>query len=279
MNEIVIECRDLSYGYSKNMIYNKFNLKITKGKVVGLLGKNGVGKSTLINLIMGYLKPMSGECLIYGTPVNRLNDKQKAKIGLLHEGFITYDYLSISQIYHLFKYYYKNFDIEIFNNFIKKLNVNLNQKINTLSYGQKSQVVLALIMAQNPEILILDDYSLGLDAGYRSLFLEYLKNYIKMGDKTVFLTTHIVSNLDSLLDEIVIVDRKTAPLILNLDDFKHKFHGYVVDTKFNCSDLKITSIFEIDKNHKKIYGFFKLDDKEELNLDFEEMFLGLVGRY
>ena len=85
------------------------------------------------------------------------------------------------------------------------MQLNYNQKLSTLSFGQKSQVILGTIFAQNAELLILDDYSLGLDAGYRKLFIEYLKEYIDKKNRTVLITSHVMNDLENLLENIVIV--------------------------------------------------------------------------
>ncbi|MSN96783.1 ABC transporter ATP-binding protein [Campylobacter sp. FMV-PI01] len=276
----IIGCRNLNFSYKNRSIYNNFSLEINRGEVVGLLGKNGVGKSTFLNLLTGNLTPKSGEIFIFDTDIKHLSNDQKSKIGILYEGFVCYDYLKISQIHNLYRYFYQEkFKDDIFLDFLDKLKVDLKRYINTLSCGQKSQVVLALLLSINPEILILDDYSLGIDAGYRSLFLEYLKNYIKDKTKTILLTTHIVSNLDEILTKMVVLQNDKKPIIMDVKDFQQNFNGYLVDGDFRDENLNITSMLQINKNEKKIYGFFELNDKQKIKMDFEEAFLGLIGRY
>lgn len=275
----VISFNNLSFGYGDKLIYDNFSLDIQKGEIIGVLGKNGVGKSTLFKLLLGLLEPISGKCLIMNKKAKNLSPKEKLEVGILYENFITYDYLSIFQIQNLYRYFYKErFSDEIFFDFIDKLKISHKRKISTLSCGQKSQVVLALILATNPSILILDDYSLGLDAGYRSLFLNYFGDYLKSGDKTAIMTTHIVSNLDEIINKILIIQKDKTPLFMDVKEFKKEFKGYEVDKNFDTSNLTLSSTLML-KNSKKIYGFFDLKDFNALNMDFEEAFLGLVGRY
>ena len=173
--ENIIECKKLTHHYGKREIFKDLSFCVPKGKIVGLLGKNGVGKSTTINILMGFLEATSGECLVYGEQSHKLTPETKAKIGLLHEGHVQYDFMTIEQVEKYYSKFYPNWKKELYYALVSKLNVPKNQVIKKLSCGQRSQVVLGLIFAQDADLLILDDYSLGLDVGYRSLFLEYLK--------------------------------------------------------------------------------------------------------
>lgn len=278
----VIECINLTHYYGKKKIYENLNFSVEKGKVVGLLGKNGVGKSTTINILMGNLTPTSGKCLIYGEDSTNLSPKARAKIGLLYEGYITYDYLKVKNLYEIYSTQYKTkFKKECFFDLFKKLGVDMNQKISTLSCGQRSQVVLGLIFASSPELLILDDYSLGLDTGYRRLFIEYLSDYLKNGEKSVLITTHIVNDLDKLLDDIVIIQKNESPLIMKYDEFRANFKGYSLPKNANLNEISgIKSTVELN-NEVQIYGFLDGVSKyaKELNLSFEDAFLGYTGRY
>ena len=89
---------------------------------------------------------------------------------------------------------------------MNKLKVAPGQRISRMSNGQRSQVALGLILAQNPELLILDDFSLGLDPGYRRLFVDYLRDYARSENKTVFLTSHIIQDMERLIDDCIIMD-------------------------------------------------------------------------
>ncbi|MBR8463158.1 ABC transporter ATP-binding protein [Campylobacter sp. faydin G-24] len=278
----VIECRNLTHFYGNKKIYENLNFNVERGKVVGLLGKNGVGKSTTINILMGFLRPQSGSCKIYGQHADELTPQMKAKIGLLYEGHVCYDYLSIAQIERLYATHYGNrWKKDLYYELIAKMGVSEKQKIHTLSCGQRSQVVLGLIFAQDPELLILDDYSMGLDTGYRRLFVEYLSEFIKDGKKTVLMTTHIVSDLHHLIDDIIVLRREKEPYCATLSDFRDKFKGYSLEKSVDLSQISnIQNVLSL-KNENQIFGFFDepISGAKELNLDFEEAFLGLVGRY
>jgi ABC-2 type transport system ATP-binding protein len=203
----IIEIKNLSFQYENKIIFENLNLDIYKGSVFGLLGKNGVGKSTLINILMGYLKPVEGQCLIFNEPSHNISSNTKEKIALLHEGFISYDYMNISQVEEFLRPFYSKWETSIYFELIDLMGLDYNQKLHSLSFGQKSQVVLGCLFAQNAELLILDDYSMGLDAGYRRLFINYLKEYIKKRETTVLITSHVMNDLENLIDDMVIVQK------------------------------------------------------------------------
>lgn len=278
----LIECRNLTHYYGSKKIYENLNFNVAKGRVVGLLGKNGVGKSTTINILMGFLKPTFGSCKIYGQDSTSLTPQTKAKIGLLYEGHVCYDFLSIRQIERLHsEHYQKRWKKELYYELISKLGVSYDQKLSTLSCGQRSQVVLGLIFAQDPELLILDDYSIGLDTGYRRLFVEYLAEFIKDKNKSVLMTTHIVSDLHHLIDDIVVLRKDKEPYICTYSDFMQNFKGYSLPKNVDISNLKDCQTSLDLKDQTQVFGFFK-DDIEhgnKLELSFEDAFLGLVGRY
>lgn len=277
-DNIVIDIKNLSHNYGEKKIYENLNLTVKQGSVFGLLGKNGVGKSTLINILMGYLKPKSGECLIFGESSHSLSAKTKENIALLYEGFISYDYMSIKQIENYFAPFYPKWDKKIFYDLVDLMKLSHDQKLLTLSFGQKSQVVLGCIFAQDAELLILDDYSMGLDAGYRRLFIDYLKDYIKGTDKTVLITSHVMGELVDLIDDIAIIQRGGDIHNNTMKGFIENFKCYRLEHGEEVDESLVHCIEEY-KDFKKVYSFEELDFLQELEVDFEEKFLGYVGKY
>jgi len=277
-NKYFIEIKNLSHSYGEKKIYENLSLNIKKGSVYGVLGKNGVGKSTLINILMGFLVPTNGKCLIYGEPSYNLTNVTKEKIALLHEGFISYDYMNIFQIEKFFSAFYKKWDSSIFYELIDLMKLNYTQKLSTLSFGQKSQVVLGTIFAQNADLLILDDYSMGLDAGYRRLFIDYLKDYVKNNDKTVLITSHVMGDLVDLIEDIAIVQSGGNVYQSSLSDFINNFKCYELEKNQNYDATKVHRVYNFkDKNF--LFTFDKLENLNEIKCDFEDKFLGFVGRY
>lgn len=203
----VISVRNLTQRYGRGrLIYENLTFDVAKGCILGLLGKNGTGKTTTINILMGFLKPQAGECRIFGEEITTLSPTTRARIALLLEGHVQYSFMTISQIEKFYSRFYPRWNRDAYYGLMEKLHVSPGQKISSMSNGQRSQVALGLILAQNADLLVLDDFSLGLDPGYRRLFVDYLRDFVKSEGKTVFMTSHIIQDLERLVDDCIILD-------------------------------------------------------------------------
>ena len=293
--EKVIECKNITHYYGEKLIYENLNFEVEKGKVLGLLGKNGTGKTTIINILNGYLKPHSGECYLLGENMNHLTPATKAKIGLLLEGHVQHTYFTIEQIEKYYRAFFPNWKRDAFYGLMEKLKVVPHQKINHMSCGQRSQVALGLLFAQDPELLILDDFSMGLDPGYRRLFVEYLRDFAAGGDKTIFLTSHIIQDMELLIDDCMILDygrllihKPTREIMENIHRFRFSLnegqvpaeHEKLWNTEKNNNQW-ITYSFEPLETVRQLLeskGVQVADLKEE-TLSLEDAFIGLTGKY
>lgn len=293
--ENIIECKNLTHYYGKRLIYENLSFNVPKGRILGLLGKNGTGKTTTINILSGYLKPFSGECAIFGENIETMNPLLRKNIGLLIEGHVQYQFMTIEQIEKFYSKFYPNqWRKEAYYDLMNKLKVAHGQYISRMSCGQRSQVALGLILAQNPELLILDDFSLGLDPGYRRLFVDYLRDYVKAESKTVFLTSHIVQDLERLIDDCIMMDYGR---ILLQEPLSH-----VLSLKqYSCNANNAKGLSEIDNIYHPTISRGKLEfcsfasqedvkvilDREQIDytnlksqeVDLEDAFIGLTGKY
>ena len=161
--ETIIKCSNLTHYYGSRKIYEDLNFEVPKGRILGLLGKNGTGKTTTINILMGYLKPRSGECRIFGEDIQRMQPVTRERIALLIENHVQYTFMNIEQIERFYSAFYPKWNKEAYYELMRKLKVAPKQKISRMSCGQRSQVALGLILAQNADLLVLDDFSIGLD--------------------------------------------------------------------------------------------------------------------
>ena len=206
MTENIIECRNLTHRYGKRLIYENLSFEVPRGRILGLLGKNGTGKTTTINILSGYLEPSSGECLMFGENIRKMKPETRRRIALLIEGHVQYSFMTIAEIEKFYSRFYPAWNRDAYYGLMEKLKVPPGQKISRMSCGQRSQVALGLILAQNADLFILDDFSMGLDPGYRRLFVEYLKEYATSQEKTIFLTSHIIQDMERLIDDCIIMD-------------------------------------------------------------------------
>lgn len=175
--EKISECDHITHYYGSRLIYENLSFDVEKGKILGLLGKNGTGKTTIINILNGCRKPRSGVCRLFGESMESISPETKDRVGLLLEQHVQHAYFTVSQIEKNYSAFFPRWNRDAYYELLKKLQVIPCQKLSTMSCGQRSQVALGLLFAQDPEWLIFDDFSMGLDPGYRRLFVEYLKEY------------------------------------------------------------------------------------------------------
>lgn len=289
--ETIIECDNITHYYGKRLIYQDLNFEVKKGKILGLLGKNGTGKTTIINILNGYLKPRSGVCRLFGEDMEHISPSTKARVGLLLEGHIQHTYFNVEQIEHFYSQFFPNWKKDAYYELLKKLQVTRTQKLNTMSCGQRSQVALGLLFAQDPELLILDDFSMGLDPGYRRLFVEYLKEYATAEDKTVFLTSHIIQDMEMLIDDCIILDygrillhRPTKEIMDHFKRFRFKSDKEIEKHKALWNTQKVGSEWETysflpAEEVKQLLSSQGVDNFIEEQISLEDAFIGLTGKY
>lgn len=294
--EVVISCRGLHHAYSEKPVLHGVDLRIESGGITGLLGKNGAGKSTIINILMGFLRPGAGECRVLGHPSHAIPPAARRDIGLLHEGFIQYDYMSIEEIERFYAPLYPRWNRSRYFDLVGRLNVPFSRRISRLSCGQRSQVVLGLILAQQPRLMILDDYSMGLDVGYRRLFLELLRDHVRTQGTTALLTSHVVQELESLVDDVIILQAGRVLIRGGREEFMRSFRRF--NLPLSEEGLRLTPdacLLNIER-HPDSLSLYTKEDRVGLEsylaargvpahglspapMSFEDAFIGITGRY
>jgi ABC-2 type transport system ATP-binding protein len=295
MNNI-IECINLTHYYGKKRVYENLNFSVREGEIFGLLGKNGAGKTTTINILNGHLTPTGGECRIFNENSQKLSPETKRRIGYLMEGHIQYSFMNIQQIEKFYAAFYPRWRKDAFYDLMSKLDVTPRQMISKMSCGQRSQVALGLVLAQDPDLMVMDDYSMGLDPGYRRLFIDYLKAYARDESKTIFVTSHIIQDLEGFIDECLILGHSGILLYGSVENFRKTFRKFQFKISRSDIDLKrddlITNV-EIIKNLITVYSFkgrenlenhliglgINCDEFKEIPMSLEDAFIGLTGKY
>ncbi len=296
MMEYAVECKNLTHYYGTRLVFENMNFDVRRGSIFGLLGKNGTGKTTTINILNGFLSPTGGQCLVFGEDSRNLSPATKARMGFLIEGHIQYSFMNIRQIEKFYSGFFPKWNKEPYYELMSKLEVTEKQKLSTMSCGQRSQVALGLILAQDPDLMVLDDYSMGLDAGYRRLFLDYLAEYVHSEGKTIFVTSHIIQDLESLMDDCVIIDYRSVLVTMPLKQFRAEFKRYSFDVANPALKLAkdgVVKNFELIRNHASLYSFKPLQEVEqylkthgvefnglhEVPMSLEDAFIGITGKY
>ncbi|MEF9990535.1 MAG: ABC transporter ATP-binding protein [Romboutsia sp.] len=223
----VVEIKNLSKSYGKKEIIKDMNLNIPKGKIVGLLGPNGSGKSTMIKLLNGLLNPNSGEININGL---KPSIATKKIISYLPERTYLNNWMKVSDILEFFNDFYEDFDMKKAEEMIKSLDIDVNQKLKTMSKGTKEKVQLILVMSRKADLYILDEPIGGVDPAARTYILKtIIKNY--SNDSTLLIATHLISEIENICDEVIFISKGKIVLQGDVEDIREE-KGKSIDALF-----------------------------------------------
>ena len=199
------------YGRKKAKVLEGFSMNLEKGSVYGLLGKNGTGKSTLLYLMAGLLRPQSGQILYKGVEVTKRYPETLQDMFLVPEEFALPN-VSLKQYVQLNAPFYPHFSDELLKACLRDFDMNEDIHLGELSMGQKKKAFMCFALATNTSLLLMDEPSNGLDIPSKSQFRKVIASGMT-DDKAVVISTHQVRDIDSLLDHVVIIDEKQ--LLLN----------------------------------------------------------------
>ena len=224
---VLFECKDLKKKYGKKEALKGISLQIESGQIVGLLGPNGSGKTTLIKLANGLLTPSAGEITING---NNIGVETKKRVSYLPERTYLNNWMKVKQMIDYFSDFYEDFDSERAYDMLAKLNINPGDKLKTMSKGTKEKVQLILVMSRNADVYFLDEPIGGVDPAARDYILNtIITNYNP--DSTVIISTHLISDIEKVLDDVVMI--KDGELVMHntVDDIREEY-GKSVDEVF-----------------------------------------------
>lgn len=229
----LLEIKNLSKSYGDKKVLKDINLVIEPGKIIGLLGKNGTGKSTLIKLINDLLTPSEGEILING---KNPGVESKKIISYLPERTYLNKGMKVIEVINYFSDFYSDFDKEKAIKLLNDLSLDINQKLSKMSKGMQEKVQLVLVMSRNADLYILDEPLGGVDPATRDYILDtILTNFNE--NASVIISTHLISDIERILDEVVIIDNGKIILQGNADKIREEENAsidFVFRRMFKC---------------------------------------------
>ena len=214
----LLECKNLCKSYGEKEVLSNINLTLPRGKIVGLLGKNGMGKTTLLKIINDLLVPSSGEVLING---KRVGIESKKVISYLPERTYLDKTMTIRQALSFFEDFYDDFDIKKARRLLKDLDLYESQKISKMSNGMQEKLQLILVISRNAQLYILDEPLGGVDPATRDYILDTILNNFNEG-ASVIISTHLISDIERILDEVIFIDRGKIALVSDTDSLREK---------------------------------------------------------
>lgn len=214
----LLECKHLCKEFDNKQILKDINLKIPKGKIIGLLGKNGTGKSTLIKLMNDLLVPSSGEILIHG---EKPGVNSKRIISYLPERTYLDKSMTIKQIIKYFEEFYDNFNPEKAIQLLSDLDLDIDKRLSKMSKGMQEKVQLILVMSRGAELYILDEPLGGVDPATRDYILDTILSNFNEG-ASVIISTHLIADIERILDEVIFIDKGEIILTSPADELRNK---------------------------------------------------------
>lgn len=214
----LLEIKNLYKNYGEKQVLNNITLTVPRRKIIGLLGKNGTGKTTLIKLINGLLTPTEGKIIFEG---EKIGPQSKINIAYLPERTYLDKSMTINETLKFFKEFYSNFDIDKAKDLLKKLDLDENQKIIKMSKGMQEKVQLVLVMSRKADLYILDEPLGGVDPATRDYILDTILTNFNEG-ASIIISTHLISDIERILDEVIFIDKGEIKLTSDADELRNK---------------------------------------------------------
>lgn len=219
----MIDIRDLAFSYPRKgaKVFDGLNISLKGDAVYGLLGKNGMGKSTLLYLICGLLRPKSGSVMVDG-----MESKERMQQMLEQMFIVTEDFELPSMRLHEYVkancVFYPNFSMDVLNSCLKEFEMEGDPQLNALSMGQKKKVYMSFALATGTKYLIMDEPTNGLDIPSKAQFRKVLAQGVD-GERTVIISTHQVHDVENLLDHVIILDHSKVMMNASVSDICNKY--------------------------------------------------------
>ena len=246
--EFVIETRALSKRYGRKLALDRLDLAIPRGRIHAIVGANGAGKSTLFRILMGFMPPTTGEARILGKDSQQLTPADRARIGFVNEEHTLANWMRVSQVAAMQKHQYPRWNQQAYDSVIGHYHVLPEQKVGQLSRGERAGFNLALALAQGPELLVLDEPTLGLDVVAKRAFLESLLYSNAADDCTVIYCSHQMEEIERVADNLIILERGQLKHMSAPEDFTSRVSHWVADVPFKGPQLHtVPGLLEVQR--------------------------------
>jgi len=287
----VLRIENLSKSFGKKKVLENYSMSLAEGKVYGLLGKNGEGKTTLIRMIMGVIPPDGGEIFYKGKKIKFNASLYKKEVGYIPEESIFFSWMTINEILNFNSSFYPSWNAQKAADYLERLSLSRKLKIKNLSRGMKLKLGLIIALASEPKLLILDDPTSGLDVPTRHDFLKDIIREILESGTTVLFSSHLVHELEGIIDQLGIlhngnlileedfeeVKGKTKRVRVTADSFPDKISIEGILTKQTNGNKCELVVYPWNEEKKKELEILSPTKIEVESLTLEEIFINFVS--
>jgi ABC-2 type transport system ATP-binding protein len=251
----IIEIQNLSRRYGKLDAVNGLTLQVRAGKCYGFFGRNGTGKTTTIKCLLNLLRPDSGTVRVFGLDPRRDEVAVKSRLAYVPDFVAFYPWMTVAETLEYFASFRHHWNSGIESDLLKRFNLDPKQKACHLSKGQRTQLALIGAICPEPELLLLDEPTSGLDPIVRREFIETVIGAYQSGDpgrRTVFVSTHLISEFEGLIDEFTIIEQGRALLTMEADAARDRFRKIRVRFAQCVPDLKLPDALHVKQNGREM---------------------------
>lgn len=222
MNELALEIRELTKRY-RDFTLDGVSFSVPRGSIVGLVGENGAGKSTIMNLVLGIVPKDEGQIRVLGEPLETLGAARRAELGVVFDGSSLPDSLTPIQLGKVMADLYPCWEAETYAGLLKRFSLPPDQRTKALSRGMKMKLAIAAALSHRAQFLILDEATSGLDPMIRDDILDLLLEFVQEENHSVLLSSHITSDLEKIADYIVFLHQGRVIFDLPKDELIYRY--------------------------------------------------------
>jgi ABC-2 type transport system ATP-binding protein len=228
MNEFAIQTKNLTRYFGAKRVVHDLNLSVPRGSIFGFLGRNGSGKTTSLRMILGLLRPTWGGSTVLGHDSQNLPPEVRARIGYLAEGHPVFGWMRVRDAHAYQSRFYPRWNKELFLSVLEFFRVDPKTRARNLSRGERAGLCLAMALAPEPDLLILDDPAIGLDPVARRSLLESMVYATRKADRTIIFSSHLLADVERMADHIAVLDYSVLRAQCSLETFRSCVQQFVL---------------------------------------------------
>jgi ABC-2 type transport system ATP-binding protein len=227
----IFQLEHVTKRFKKLVALDDVSLTVDRPSIIGLVGKNASGKTTLLRHVIGLYLPTSGHCTTFGTPTPDLGARELSRIGAVHQHERFLGWMTIYQLLKYVSSFYARWDTELEAHLVAKLELDRRAKVGTLSPGTVQKLALVMATCHHPELLLLDEPLSDLDAIARQDILTTLLDCFQQGEVTIVISSHLLHDVERIADHIVMIDRGRLVADAPLDELTERYAEWIVTSR------------------------------------------------